>query len=251
MLALSHNLSRRDFALALLGAMTLAFTFPQMDGCASLDPQQQIENHLKQKYGDIQYTIFNFAPYNAFDHTYNELSAYLPNGNYNNDSFDAKLFTDGGTNAFQDSYYGLIIRTQFEEMIQKAADKYFKHSKAYTDYEDFPDEVTATTPLEQVLSEGKMAHNDINLYIDAEDYYKEKVFNEKKFDKDVQAFAEFWNNTCKTSKIWGMAIIHSAFIDLTNREYMDVIGEHKNDWFVSHKYVTINKWTDNPIPGVR
>jgi hypothetical protein len=222
-----------------------------MTGCSLEGAQQQIEDHLRQKYGEIQYTIFNFAPYNAFDHTYNELSAYLPGGDSTYDGFDAKLYTDGGTNAFQDSYYGIIIRTQFESMIQQVADKYFKHSKAYTTYEDFPDDVTATTPLEQVLSEGKMAHNTVRLYVDANEYQDDGNFDKQRFEKDLQSLATAWKDTCHASEVRGMLIKEETYQALTNRSYMTYIGNNFEKLIIDDKTISYSNWSTDKVPGVR
>jgi hypothetical protein len=247
----SRNLSRRDFALALLGVMTLGVSLPQMTGCSLGDAQQQIEDHLRQKYGDIQYTIFNFAPYNAFDHTYNELSAYLPGGDYANDGFDAKLYTDGGTNDFQDSYYGIIIRTQFEAMIQQVADKYFKFSKVFTFYQDFPDDVSATASLTQVLAQGKMAHNDVYLYINSASYISKGSIDKKTFEDDVQAFANAWKSICSASAISGMAITEQGYDNLKKRDDMTYIDNNFNKLILDSKDISFSDWSIDKIPGVR
>jgi hypothetical protein len=251
MIGFPQNLSRRDFALVLLGALTLGVGLPQMTGCSLEGAQQQIEDHLKQKYGDIQYTIFNFAPYNAFDHTYNELSAYLPGGDSTYDGFDAKLFTDGGANAFQDSYYGIIIRTQFEAMAQQVADKYFKHSKVFTTYDDFPDDVTATTPLEQVLSEGKMAHNFVDVYVDSSDYMAKGKINKKAVKRDTEKFAEEWKDNCSRSAITGWAITKVSYDELKDRHAVAKIRDAFDKYILDTEEISSPDWSENPVPGVR
>lgn len=217
-------------------------------GC-SFNGRDKIEAHLQQKYGQIDYSVITFKP-NSFSQSYDELSAYLPGGDQTYDGFDAKLFTTNGQDSYQDSYYGFFIRDQFEAMIKQVADKYFKDCKVYTTYEDFPDDVTPTMTLDQVLAQGKMAHNTVSLFLDASDFYKQGKYDSADFDKALNEFTKAWEQICNRSALNSYVLSQTTYDNLLNRDDISKIPDSSSA-VLDGKYKVLNDWSLNPVPGVQ
>jgi hypothetical protein len=168
--------------------------------------QQDIENYLTQKYGDIHYKVTDFGGGMRWS-GYNELKAKITDGEFKGDTFDAKVVeNDDGSISYQDSYYALLIEKPFEAMVQQVADRYFKHSIALVGFEDFAADVGPSMTLQQVMASGKMAHNDISFYAGATEFTQKGQFNKSLFDQQLHNFAKAWSQISNQSSIWASAV---------------------------------------------
>jgi hypothetical protein len=188
-----------------------------MTGCGA-DPagsEQAIQQHLKQKYGDIDYQISNYSPY-SFSQGYYSMQCYLSNGF--TDKFDACYYpaADGKPAHYLDSYYGVAKHQEFEALINPIAATYFKNYRLSTSYEDFPDDVTLDDSVESVIKMGKFTLNHVYVFVPADDFTNGGVFDEGAFDDTVKKFAADWANTCDSSEIDAAAVDASTYQSLVD-----------------------------------
>jgi hypothetical protein len=224
-----------------------AASFPPADEPEIQRQQAQaaILAHLKQKYGDIKYDTINTVPIDGEDNF--KLVSSLPGGSDYYDSFDATRFDNNGTYTYQDNYYGLLIRTEYEAMIKKVADKYFKDCIVYTTYEDFPDNVNASTTLRQTLDNGWMAHSSIYVYINARYYKASSYLDKQKFSVDFQSFTKAWKQITDRSSVDAQLVPDATYAKLKNRDYQDKLKDEDD---LADQSVIYTDWNTDRVPGV-
>jgi hypothetical protein len=168
--------------------------------------QQGIGNYLIQKYGNIHYTVTDYRG-GIWWNGNTVLTAKITDGPYQGDTFNVIATADNlGNPTYQDSYYGFLIQNQFEAMIQQVADKYFKHSIALVAFGDFSGDVSPSMSLQQVMASGKMADNEIYLYVDAADFTQNSQLNKDLFNQQTNAFGTAWSQESNQSSVYASAV---------------------------------------------
>jgi hypothetical protein len=212
--------------------------------------QQDIENYLTQKYGDIHYKVTDFGGGMRWS-GYNELKAKITDGEFKGDTFDAKVVeNDDGSVSYQDNYYGFLIQPQYEAMIKQVADKYFKNCIALVAFEDFPASVGPSTTLEQTMQSGQMAHNYVYIYTYDGNPAQNGQCNKTLIDQQTAAFAKTWNAISNRSLVETDVVSKKIFDRLIkNPGYEDEISS--KNLIIYEKAVNLNDWLTNPVPGVK
>jgi hypothetical protein len=154
--------------------------------------EQGMENYLTQKYGDVHYTVTNYKA--GFGWSGNPmLTAKITDGPYKGYGFEVIVDADNlGNPIYQDSYYHFLIENQYRAMIKQVANGYFKHYVVSIGFEDFAGDVSPSMTVEQVLTSGKMANNDVALYVDVADFTQNGKFDKNLFRKQTDAFGTAW-----------------------------------------------------------
>jgi hypothetical protein len=239
-----------SFILALVAlplvVVLLFFTFWCSQGPSDTEIQHRMEEHLQEKYPGIDLANAVYTPKSWLGSA--KLTGYLPDGDSDYDGYDIRYVEDNGRYSFQDNYYGLLIRTQYEAMIKQVADQYFNDCIVYVSFQDFPDNVNSTTTLQQTMDNGWMAYNSINLYINAAQYRKDKgeKLDKTKFDNDVSAFSQKWKAITDRSLVTGYAVDAKDLAKLKARKEQ---GDSSID-ILHTKVVSFVEWGVGKIPGV-
>jgi hypothetical protein len=194
-------------------------------GADSAGSKQAIQQHLEQKYGDIDYTIYSYSPA-GFSQGYYQLIGCLPGGTYSSDSFTATYYpaADGKPGYYLDSYYGLANRDQFEDMIKPVAAQYFKDFRVYTTYKNFPDDVTLDDSIESVIQSGKFARNNVSVFVPASEFDNSGIFANTTFQKVSDEFAKAWTKQCNHSTVVVDAVGADTYAKLADRDYTDTLS---------------------------
>jgi hypothetical protein len=220
-----------------------------MTGCGA-DPagsEQAIQQHLEQKYGDIDYTVYSYSPA-GFSQGYYQLIGCLPGGIYDVDTFTATYYpaTDGKPGYYLDNYYGLANRDQFEDMIKPVAAQYFKDFRVYTTYENFPDDVTLDDSIESVMQSGKFANNEVDVYVPESDFDNSGAFANTTFQKVSDEFAKAWIKQCNRSGIGVVALDTEDYQQLANRDYVYTLENRPHAYeLLTHVYSAPASYTDH------
>jgi hypothetical protein len=208
--------------------------------------EQAIQQHLKDKYGDINYTVESYEGL-SFSQGYYQLTGELPGGVYGVDTFTATYYpaADGKPAHYLDSYYGLAKREQFEAMVKPIADRYFKESRIYTTYDEFPDDVVLGDAIQSVIAAGKFADNEVDVYIPISTFEKRGKFDDKSFNKVSDAFAKAWTKQCNRSEVGVFAVDPEVYQQLANRDYIYTIENSPNGYDqLIHSYSSPISYTD-------
>jgi len=117
---------------------------------------QGVDSFLKDKYPSIDYKVMGVIPCGGIGGAlYDLTNVYVTGGDNEVDSFYIKRYKDGDGYRYEDTYFGLLIREDFEKIVQKIAKNYFETCKV---------RVSFIEPFYNVLVEGTSLNKFIELY---------------------------------------------------------------------------------------
>ena len=143
--------------------------------------------YLKSKYGDIDFTVISFFR-KGFDFPYDIMHAYITGGDKKLDEFWVKRFKTDTETTYIDSYFGLQIYDDYQEMVKPIAGKYFKNCKIYASFaNEFSNAMTGKSSLQDAIDakEGTLCM----LWIEVE---AGTFADEAAFKASANAFLDEW-----------------------------------------------------------
>jgi len=146
---------------------------------------RQAQEHLTSKYGKIEFEVLGIFP-SGFDYPYDFMNVYLKGEDKDETEFEIRRYKEKGKVRFEDSYFGLQIRDEFEGLIKKTADSYFPEYKVRVVVPQiFPNYYTKDSTLRDAADAQDLAYPGIiimveesfettgEFYVAAEEFIKE------------------------------------------------------------------------------
>lgn len=110
-----------------------------------------IKEHLSQKYGSFNYQVEGFIKA-GWDHDYDLLNLSVEiNGT--KETFSVQRHSTESGYVYEDNYFGLLVRPNFEEKVSELAADYFASMNVYvTLSQNYPDNLTNAAQIDDLLA---------------------------------------------------------------------------------------------------
>jgi hypothetical protein len=180
----------------------------------------EMRRHLEQKYGYIEFEESSFYHESIFiigiGYRWN---LYLAGGDPRTDDFF--VYKDDKNRSIADSYYGLLIREDYEKMVKEVADRVFDDCKVYCHFQSyaFSDELTSDVDLAQALERDLLGINDPDAWIVVPNIYGT---NEADFQKDAEAFIQGWGQSKQPLTIRVFCLNDKDYKLYSRKTYTDI-----------------------------
>jgi hypothetical protein len=185
----------------------------------------EMRRHLEQKYGYIEFEESSFYHESIFiigiGYRWN---LYPVGGDPEADGFH--LYKGDKSGSIVDSYYGLLIREDYEKMVKEVADQYFDECKVHCSLSNmaFPNELTAAVSLEQALDSNLIGLNDPFAWVIVPNSYGN---DEAAFQKDAEMFATALTGRRLPLVLRAFCVSRSDFEASTRENDLEIIEKKK------------------------
>ena len=134
---------------------------------------QGVDSYLKDKYPSIDYQVMGVIPCGGIGGAlYDLANVYVTGGDNEADSFYIKRYKDGEGYRYDDTYFGLLIREDFEKIVLRISKNYFKTCKVRVSFiEPFDNSLVEGTSLDKFIElyQNKNRYEFIDLYTEDTD----------------------------------------------------------------------------------
>jgi len=134
---------------------------------------QGVDSYLKDKYPSIDYQVMGVIPCGGIGGAlYDLANVYVTGGDNEADSFYIKRYKDGEGYSYDDTYFGLLIREDFEKIVLRISKNYFKTCKVRVSFiEPFDNSLVEGTSLDKFIElyQNKNRYEFIDLYTEDTD----------------------------------------------------------------------------------
>ena len=189
---------------------------------SSADIVGDMRMHLSEKYGYIDYDIEGFIAA-GWDHPYDRLNLSTKvDGIEEPFSVERHKSDDGYT--FEDNYFGIIVRGEFEDKVKEYAEKYFSDFKVYAGLtsNNYPNSLTKESTLEDLM-EVKSELDDITFFV----LVKEEFGSTDVFNDVAKEFIEDWSGLGLESTPRVIYLSEEVYNSTDRTDYLDVLGDKK------------------------
>ena len=149
---------------------------------------QGVDSYLKDKYPSIDYQVMGVIPCGGIGGAlYDLANVYVTGGDNEADSFYIKRYKDGEGYRYVDTYFGLLIREDFEKIVLRISKNYFKTYKVRVSFiEPFDNSMVEGTSLDKFIElyQNKNRFEFIDLYTEDTDSLFEN--NAKSFSVEMR-----------------------------------------------------------------
>lgn len=161
--------------------------FKPKERVTAQDIINEMKDYLDEKYGYFHYDIVAFEPA-GWSHFYDLLICTTSAADGTEEEFCVERFQNEDEYYYEDNYFGLVIRDDFEAMMKDYTEKYFTEYKMFSDLSDSEGDTYPSTfiSFDEVITR----NDEINsLQIDV--FVKESSLSgEREFNKAAEAFAD-------------------------------------------------------------
>ena len=189
---------------------------------SSADIVSDMRMHLYEKYGYIDYDIEGFIGA-GWDHPYDRLNLSTKvDGIEESFSVERHKSDDGYT--FEDNYFGIIVRGEFEDKVKEYAEKYFSDFKVYAGLtsNNYPNSLTKESTLEDLM-EVKSELRDITFFV----FVKEEFSSTDDFNDVAKEFVEDWSGLGLESTPRVIYLSEEVYNITDRSDYIDVVGNRE------------------------
>jgi hypothetical protein len=182
----------------------------------------QMKAHLEKKYGEVDFVELSYRPV-QLTQSYDELIACPPGGDSEEDQFVVlRLKGDEGT-YFLDDYYGLLIREEYEQLVTETASDFLGPVKVYSSFLEtsFPRDVTAATPLKDVLDAEELTWAHIDIFVAGTES------DVAEFEKQAKVFTDEWEGRYpETAMLTRVTLLEPEVYEaLSRNNYTDIYAQ--------------------------
>lgn len=147
--------------------------------------QKQIVSYLEKKY-DKKFTVINVKGKEFLDNNNVDLFVYPEGGDREKDRFTATRKDGDGKYVFEDNYFELLIKGEYEEKVHEIAKEFFPECKVSASFEgkSFPDEFNSKSTLQDVINKGEDIDSLMRIVV------AQSSISMDEFDNKVDLFAK-------------------------------------------------------------
>lgn len=144
---------------------------------------EQAEKHLKQKYPELEYTLGDVQFGTMWDDPDDTIEVTIENGKYEGRTFQIRRYKSAEHNVvLEDDYFGYLVRDDFENLINKYAQKYFTNYQLSGDCSEYyENELTSKNTFEDLRKSENFLGN-ITIAV------KQTFSNDQEFEKKANEF---------------------------------------------------------------
>lgn len=182
----------------------------------------EMRTHLKEKYGNISYEIKGFVAA-GWDHEYDRLNLSAEIDGVD-EAFYVKRFDNNGSYAYEDNYFGFVIREAFENKIREYADVYFSEYKVYAGMQsgNYPNSLTGKSSLNEMI-QLKDEIGDITFIIAVDEIFE----NQDDFKVAAEAFVSEWEQIGLASTPRVIYLTHSIYETIERKNCEDILVNNR------------------------
>lgn len=177
----------------------------------------EMKAHLSDKYGIIEYDIEGFIPA-GWDRNCDLLNLKT-NFNGTEYNFSVERHKDGETVSFQDNYFGILVKEEFEEKLYVCASKYFDN--CFTDIAsmsiNYPNELKKGSGF----SDLKELKDSISSKITAVTVVDETFDSIGEFEKAAENFCDDWNKNEIPVMHRVIYVSHETFMQINQSNFRE------------------------------
>lgn len=170
----------------------------------------ELKEYFEYKYNTTDYSFVAFRE-SGWDSAYDTLvlKTNIDGKDYN---FEVLRYSENNEVKYKDNYYGLLIKKQYEEMLDNYIEDYFEtfHVSSSTISIFYPDNLDENSDVNELLS----IKNDVKGRIATVVVIKESTDNAEDFELKAKNCCEFLNDKCLDT-LW-------HFICVTEETYNDM-----------------------------
>lgn len=171
------------------------------------DVIRSMQDHLTQKYGTFNYQIDGFI-WAGWDFKYDllNLTTTIDGEEY---SFSVERHKEENGYSFEDNYFGLLIKKDYEAAVFEHAVQYFPSCfvAASTMSVNYPNTLTGVSTFEDLLSE----KDNISGFITVVVVVDETFTNTDEFEKAAKQFCDDWNKVGLRTLLRVIYVTHETY----------------------------------------
>jgi hypothetical protein len=187
----------------------------------------QMKAHLEKKYGEVDFVELSYRPV-QLTQSYDELIACPPGGDSKADQFVVlRLKGDEGT-YFLDDYYGLLVREEYEQLVTETASDFLGPVKVCASFLEtsFPRDVTAATPLKDVLDAEELTWALVDVFVAGTEG------DVAEFEKQAKVFTDEW------SQRYPKTVLGIRVTLIPPEAYETLVRENHTDIYAQKNYLS-------------
>ncbi|MEI7689685.1 MAG: hypothetical protein WCI79_01815 [Candidatus Saccharibacteria bacterium] len=193
----------------------------------------QMNDHMKEKYGDVAYSRVGFFR-SGFEHGYDLMNAKVINSSFFNQKTKkyedpktagaeftiSRYKTDSGYE-IKDTYFGFLIKDDFEKMIKKLADNYFSENtvRASTGTNEYPNKFTYESTLQDVINSHDIDGTMIIIAVN------NTSINEGAFKVAAKNLIDEWDAAGNKNQFRIVYVNNDLFIKATSDNWSDLFNQ--------------------------
>lgn len=187
-----------------------------------------METHLLDKYGPIQFKIKGFFSA-GWDYPYDLLNLSTTVDGVDEHFFVQRHENEEGRYIYKDSYFGVAIAKDLEELASEYAAKHFIEYKVFAvalGYDIYPDALDGNCTIDDLVG-----LDDENLHIVFAVYVSENDFKDvDAFENTAKEFVEDWKTADILSRPRVFRIPNEDFVNLKREDCWKVYSESKIEY---------------------
>ncbi|MDS0525621.1 hypothetical protein NNC19_08025 [Clostridium sp. SHJSY1] len=188
--------------------------------------QKQIVSYLEKKY-DKKFTVINVKGKEFLDNNNVDLFVYPEDGDREKDRFTATRKNGDEGYIFEDNYFELLIKDEYQEKVHEIAKEFFPECKVSASFEGkcFPYEFNSKSTLQDVIDKGEDIDSLMRIFV------APTLSGIDDFDKKVDLFVKKMSENKLPTSV-------SVFYLSDHNLDSDFYGEFK---YQKVRFMTINK----------
>lgn len=177
----------------------------------------EMERHLSNKYGDIQYDIESFFQ-SGWDRKCDllNLRTTIDEIDYH---FSVERYVNGESVTFKDNYFGILIKQEYEDNLYDCASKYFESCfvDASTMSINYPNELDSNSNFSDMISLKDEIDSKIVVVVVVDEIFSDI----SEFEKTAEDFCNDWEKIGLPVVFRVIYVSHETYLKINHLNFRD------------------------------